>query len=119
LATIAAHTFGRLSARQWPPQAMLEKLLAVGAPSGRGPVVFVIDDLRVTPATAEQYQDCLARIVQDVRQCRAKLLLTCQSEVWEQFGLHLRIQHSELFGAKDLREANEGDRRGGSRGSSF
>ena len=105
LANLAAQALGRLSARSWTPQAVLAKIAAAASDPGRGPLVFVIDDLRVTADSAGSYRDGLVRLVRDARRWNAKVVVTCQSELWAVFGLHLDLPRAEVFGLAEVADA--------------
>lgn len=97
LPLVAVDYFGRYSARDWQPADMLACLTAVAGEPRRGPVLFGIEDLRVTPETTANYQACLERLTREARRAGAKLLLTCQQETWDLYRLHAQINPLEIF----------------------
>lgn len=97
LSQLAADYFGRYSARGGRPTDVLARLLAVAGEAGRGPVLFVIDDLRVTTEAVSHYRTWIARLVREARQAGVKLVITCQEESWDLFRLHAQIEPLDLF----------------------
>jgi hypothetical protein len=109
---LAAQQLGRLTMRDWSSKAMMEKLKAAADATDRGPLLFAIDDLRVTAGTAEHYQTALARLVHEARQLKAKLLITCQTEMWESFGLHRYLPRNELYAGQEVGASDTGTNTG-------
>jgi hypothetical protein len=97
LAQLAINSFERYTARSWRPDEILACLASAAGGAGQGPLLFAIDDLRVTTDTAESYQACLARLTRETREVGAKLLLTCQQEAWELFRLHAQLSLVDIY----------------------
>jgi hypothetical protein len=75
----------------------LHRFRAAAAGQGGPPAVVVIDDLQVSQPTAELFRRQLARLMRRAREAGVKLVITCQTEIWEVYQLWRDIPSAEIF----------------------
>lgn len=91
----------RLLLGQWAsaqrPGALLERLRAASCVAGRGSLVVIVDGVRVPDESREVFREALGRLVRDCRVIGAKVVLTCERQVWEFFSLAAAISPQDIF----------------------
>lgn len=106
--TLSALVAGRLQSQTtvaWTPEQFLQRLrgaaFAASAPTNgtpRGAQMFVIlEDLRVPAAGTDVLRRDLARLVDQSREAGVKLVLTCQTQLWNIHRLFAEIDVGEIF----------------------
>jgi hypothetical protein len=71
--------------------------LAAAANGGRGPLVFVVDDVEVGPNGSGEMRRTLASLVRDCSALGAKLVLTSQESTWDLYRLHQDLDPLDVF----------------------
>jgi hypothetical protein len=97
LGRLVADYFAPYTERVWRDEDRLARLAAAASGSGRGPLLVIIDDLRVPQMAVEEYQRLLARLVARAQQIDAKLIFTCQLGTWHLYRLHAEIPATWIY----------------------
>jgi tetratricopeptide (TPR) repeat protein len=96
LQELVAHRLESQTTAFWTPEQFLERLHTAAVVEGYPPI-FIIDDLRVPSFGADVFRRDLGRLVEQCRAVGAKLVLTCQTQLWELHRLGAGISPGEIF----------------------
>lgn len=96
LESLTAHNLRPFTSAHWRDEQFLQRLTTAAELGGGWPLVIIIDDLLPSGDT-NTYRRDLARLVNDCRTLRIKLVLTCQRHVWELYSLGADITPGDLF----------------------
>jgi hypothetical protein len=94
---LVARRLSRFTSAEWRDEQILRRLQAAALVQGQGPLVIILDDVQPSSGDVEAFRRDLKRLVEECRATGAKLVLSCQEQIWLLRHLHDEVPPAELF----------------------
>lgn len=94
---LVANRLSHFTSADWRDEQLIRRLQSASLVHGQGPLVIILDDVQPSSGDVEEFRRDLKRLVEECRAIGAKLVLSCQEQVWLLRRLHDEVSPAELF----------------------